>query len=792
MNEKSLRLLEYDKVLAKVAAYTSFSAGEEAALASHPTTNLEDARLWQTQTAEAILLLSGDSDVTIGGAKDVRQSAERAGLGFLLSAENFHAIKNTLIAARSLKRTLLKEPEKRPELAAIADLIEEVPRLIDNITNTIDERGEVLDSASPELARIRQKMRIAYDRIQEKLRGLINSSNSQYLQEAIITMRGGRYVVPLRAEHKGRIKGVVHDQSGSGATLFVEPLNTVELNNSYRTIQIEEQKEIDRLLGELTKQVAEYAEEINRIVERIAEIDLIFARARFGMVSDAVAPIFIEWRTKPPTNVQQHPGSTVWIRGARHPLLPADEVVPTDFLVEDDLFTVLITGPNTGGKTVALKNIGLMVLMAQSGLHLPANEARLTVFDNIFADIGDEQSIEQSLSTFSAHITNIISILDQVDDRSLVILDELGSGTDPTEGAAIAQSIISFLRDKGATSFIATHYPELKLYASQTAGATNASMLFDLDTLSPTYELTIGIPGKSNALAIARRLGLNETVLDEAIGLVGVGSQEAESLIDSIFDLREKISAEEAATRLALKKAEDERDSMLLESAGIEYERRRILSETRKEAEQELENIRAEIRKARRTLRDAESLTQVKKISKRIGDLEEHIDTPIAASDLQVSDPKRRRNRRLKVGDNVLITALNQTGTIMEIQGKSAEVAVGRLTMKVRLDQLEFRGRDQPEKRETRLPRAPIVSDFPLELDIRGERVDTGLDRLDQYLDAASLSNNPFARIVHGKGTGRLRDAVRRALREHPSVAKWEEAKDSEGGTGVTIARFKA
>ena len=729
----------------------------------------------------------GDGTVTIGGAKDVRQNADNAQRGFLLSAENFHDIKNTLIAARTLKRVLLKEPEKRPELAAIADLIEEVPRLIDNITNTIDERGEVLDSASPDLARLRQKMRVAHDRIQEKLRSLVNSSNSQYLQEALITMRGGRYVVPLRAEHKGRIKGVVHDQSGSGATLFIEPLNTVELNNEYRTIQIQEQKEIDRILGELTRQVADYGEEIVRIVERMAELDLIFARARYAMVSDGVAPVFIEWRSKPPKTVQQHPGSNVWIRAARHPLLDPSEVVPTDFLVEDDLFTVLITGPNTGGKTVALKNIGLMVLMAQAGLHLPANEARLTVFNKVFADIGDEQSIEQSLSTFSAHITNIIDILDQVDDRTLVILDELGSGTDPTEGAAIAQSIINFLRDKGATSFIATHYPELKLYASQTPGATNASMLFDLDTLSPTYELTIGIPGKSNALAIARRLGLNETVLDEAMGLVGVGSQEAESLIDSIFDLREKISAEEAATRLALKKAEQERDQLILESAGIEYERRRILEEARKEAEQELEKIRAEIRKARRTLRDAESLTQVKKISKRMGELEEGVETPIAP----INEPKRRRNRRLRVGDNVLITALNQTGMIMEIQGKSAEVAAGRLTMKVRLDQLEFRGRDEPEKREASLPKAPIVSDFPLELDIRGERVDTGLDRLDQYLDAASLSNNPFARIVHGKGTGRLRDAVRRALREHRAVQKWEEAKDNEGGSGVTIVRFK-
>ncbi|HFB54913.1 MAG TPA: endonuclease MutS2, partial [Hellea balneolensis] len=502
-------------------------------------------------------------------------------------------------------------------------------------------------------------------------------------------------------------------------------------------------------------------------------------------------PIFVEWRNRPPQHVQDHPGSTVWIRAARHPLLAAVEVIPTDFLVADDLFTVLITGPNTGGKTVALKNIGLMVLMAQSGLHLPAVEARLTVFDKIFADIGDEQSIEQSLSTFSAHITNIIHILDTVDDRSLVVLDELGSGTDPTEGAAIAQAIINYLRDKGATSFIATHYPELKIYASQTAGATNASMMFDLETLSPTYELAIGIPGKSNALAIARRLGLNETVLDEAMGLVGVGSQQAESLIDSIFDLREKISAEAAATRLALKKAEQERDSLVIESAGIEYERRRIIEAARREGERELAVIRAEIRKARRTLRDAQSLTKVKKISKAVGEMEARLEQEVDSAEIQVSVPKRRRNRRLRVGDNVLIRALNQKGTILSLRGKDAEISAGSLRMRVQLDQLEFRGRDEPETHAAALPRAPIVSDMPLELDLRGERIDSGLDRLDQYLDAASLAELPFARIIHGKGTGRLRDAVRRALKEHAAVKKWEEAKDNEGGSGVTIVRFK-
>jgi DNA mismatch repair protein MutS2 len=354
--------------------------------------------------------------------------------------------------------------------------------------------------------------------LQEKLQQIL-SHNRAFLQESLISLRSGRYVIPLRAESRGNLKGIIHDQSGSGATLWVEPLATVELNNDYRRLQLEEEKEIQRILAVLSAKVAQHAETISHIVANLAEFDLIFARARYASDLNGIQPQFVPWRTRKPNQqpYQHHPGSSIWLKGARHPLLPRDNVVPIDVPLSEDVFLVLITGPNTGGKTVSLKTIGLMLLMAQSGLHLPATDAKLTLFDNIFADIGDEQSIEQSLSTFSAHMTNIIRILHQVDDRSLVLLDELGSGTDPTEGAALAQTIIDYLRDKGATSFVATHYPELKAYATRTAGATNASLLFDLETLSPTYEMTIGIPGKSNALAIARRLGLDETILDSAL-----------------------------------------------------------------------------------------------------------------------------------------------------------------------------------------------------------------------------------------------------------------------------------
>ncbi|MGB1249165.1 MAG: endonuclease MutS2 [Candidatus Promineifilaceae bacterium] len=789
MDSKSLKIIEFHKVLAKVADYTSFSAGQELTASLAPTIDLREAEIRQAETAEAVKLFQGDSNVTIGGMKDVRRPVGNAQRGFTLLAEDFSNIKDALIAARNLKRVLLREPSKHPHLAEVAELIEECPGLVTTISQTIDERGDVLDTASQKLGKLRQKLRVSHSRIQEKLRALVNSSMNQYLQEPLITIRSGRYVVPLRSEHKGRIKGIIHDQSSSGATLWVEPLNTVELNNEYRAIQIEELKEIERILAALSQKIASYADEIKRVVERMAEIDCIFARARYAMMTDGVKPIFVEWRNMP----SPHPGSSVWIRGARHPLLEPNEVVPTDFLVEDDLFTVLLTGPNTGGKTVALKNVALMVAMAQAGLHVPANEIRLTVFDRIFADIGDEQSIEQSLSTFSAHITNITRILNQVDERSLVVLDELGSGTDPTEGAAIAQAIINFLRDKGATSFVATHYPELKIYASQTAGATNASMMFDLDTLSPTYELTIGIPGKSNALAIARRLGLDESILDEAMGLVGVGSQEAESLIDSIFDLRARISAEEAAARLALNRAEKTRDQLAIESAAIEYERRRILEKARHQAEAELEAVRNEIRRARRGLRDAQSISTVKKISKRITDVEEGSLKPLKKA-ISAEQPNRRRNRRLRVGDNVLIKSLNTKGQIISLKTKEAEVAAGRMTMRVPLTGLEFRGRDEAEekaKEAASLPSVAISTNVSMELDIRGERVESGLNKLDNYLDTASLGSLPWVRIIHGKGSGRLRQAIRKALGKHHAIASWEEGKDGEGGAGVTIARMK-
>jgi DNA mismatch repair protein MutS2 len=804
LDPKSLSILEFDKVREIVAGYTSFSAGRELAMALRPTPEPEQAREWQSETREAISLFQTDSGVAIGGARDVRRAADNALRGFTLPAEDLLAIQATIVAGRNLRRQLLRIEDRVPHLAAIAILIEECRGIVSAITNTIDERGDVLDSASQRLAKIRQSQRAVHGRIQEKLQRILNSSMSQFLQESIITQRGGRYVIPVRADAKGRLKGIVHDQSGSGATLWVEPLGTVELNNEYRSLLVEEQDEIQRILRALSEQVAEQGEPIKRVVERVAELDLIFARANYALVTQAVEPIFIPWRqtqvARPPRHTNErekwtapprdlHPGSSVWIKGARHPLLDPETVVPTNLTLAEDVFIVLITGPNTGGKTVSLKTMGLMVLMAQSGLHLPAVEARLTAFENVFADIGDEQSIEQSLSTFSAHMTNIVRILAKVDDRSLVLLDELGSGTDPSEGAALAQAVVNFLRDKGATTFIATHFPELKVYASQTPGATNASLLFDMETLSPTFEMTIGLPGRSNAFAIARRLGLDETVLDDAIRQVSADSHQAEDLLDSIYTLREKMEAEEAQTRLTLREAEAERDRLHRRQEEVEVERQAILKATRQEMQRQIELLQTEIRQTRSKLRDAASLNAVKKLSKQVAELEVEQQAVLAPEPVEPVDSTRGKRRALQVGDIVQVRSLKVKGEVISIGKNEVVLAVGRLQMRAGYDDLELKERPAPELESETI--APFHASPGLELDIRGVRVEDGIERLNRYLDSAFLARLPFVRIIHGKGTGRLRQAVRETLGANKQVRSWEEGKDGEGGPGVTVAHLE-
>ena len=506
MNAKTLVTLEFSKILARLSAYAAFSASADLALSLKPSSSLEHALLRQAQTREARLILSS-SDLSFDGASDLRPLVGLASRDGVLEPSDFLEIKNTLIVARSAQRVLTERADEAPHLAEIGLSLPGGLGLVDSISKTISDRGEVLDSASDALGKIRSELKITFERLMSRMEKYINEpSSAKMLQEALITQRGGRYVLPLRAEFKGRIKAVIHDQSSSGATLFIEPLAVVEWNNKYKELQLSERDEIQRILFALSQKVADASQELETMVEAMAALDLACMCAKYAEDLHATEPELVAIT---PTAVSQHPGSTIHLVRARHPLLEPSSVVPIDVVLDGETYALIITGPNTGGKTVTLKTIGLLALMAQSGLHIPAQSgSRLSIFKDIFADIGDEQSIEQSLSTFSGHITQLVSILKKADSQSLVLLDELGAGTDPQEGSALAMAVLTHLLARSITCMVATHYPELKAYAHTTPHVVNASVEFDLQTLRPTYHLTIGLPGRSNALLIAERLGL--------------------------------------------------------------------------------------------------------------------------------------------------------------------------------------------------------------------------------------------------------------------------------------------
>ncbi|MBL8120489.1 MAG: endonuclease MutS2, partial [Anaerolineae bacterium] len=539
ISEKSTQTLELPKILDQLARHTTFSAGADLARGLHPSAQLDEARTWQSETAEARLVLENKVNFSLGGARDVREAAQQAIRGVLLEAQTLLDIRYTLRRGTTVKRTIGRMKGTYPLLSDIANQVEECNELQEAIARILNDKGEVLDTASPQLAVVRRDLKLAYDKLQTRLMRLISSTtNGQFLQESIITTRNGRYVIPIKAEFKGRIPGIVHDSSSSGATLFIEPLATVELNNSYRELQLAEEKEIRRILQQLTDQVGEEAERIVHTVNVLAYMDLVFAKALYAEELRAVEPDLMPFRQR--SSNPQHPGSTIYFKGARHPLLTGS-VMPIDVELDESTWVLVVTGPNTGGKTVSLKTIGLLTLMAQCGLHLPAEEAKLCVFEGVYADIGDEQSIEQSLSTFSSHMTNTISILRECDNRSLVLLDELGAGTDPAEGSALARAILTHLVERQVTTVVTTHHPELKVYGVETPGVRNASVEFDLQTLRPTYRLIIGLPGRSNALAIATRLGLDEAIIERARTMVTTEDLVADDLLDEIQRTREDI-----------------------------------------------------------------------------------------------------------------------------------------------------------------------------------------------------------------------------------------------------------
>jgi DNA mismatch repair protein MutS2 len=796
MNEKSVNVLELPKILEQVARHSSFSAGAELIRQLTPTTDLREALAWQQETTEARALLDAKSELTLGGARDVREAATQATHGIILEPQTFLDIRGTLRRATTIRRTLGRLRGQFPVLADIADSLEECTALQGEISQVLDDNGNVVDSASPRLAIIRRDMRQAFDRLQGRLTNLINDPNrAKFLQEQLITQRNGRYVIPLRAEFKGRIPGIVHDSSSSGATIFIEPLATVELNNAWRELQIEEENEIRRILQALTDLVGHEAEFIIHTVEGLARLDMILAKAKYAEAIRATAPKLVGFR---PGEGSKHPGSTIKLEGARHPLLNPHTVVPIDLALDEDTYCLVITGPNTGGKTVALKTVGLLTLMAQCGLHIPANAgAELSVFEGVYADIGDEQSIEQSLSTFSAHMTNTINILREANSKSLVILDELGAGTDPAEGSALARAILSYLLDRSVTMLVTTHHPELKVYSHDRKGVRNASVEFDLETLRPTYHLVVGIPGRSNALAIATRLGLPEEIIADARSMVGTEELIADDLLDELARTREETRKARDAAILQQERAEELKRELRQRLDDVESERRDVIAETRRIAERELEELRQEVRRLRHSLQAAgQPLEAIKRVEAEAFDLKSSLGAPVEnVTDIPEIDAEQPQFR---LGEIVWVSSLKSEGEITELSGYDAEVAIGRLRVRAKLDELEKRPRSerkasrQPAGRErNERDRQMTRGASPgLELDLRGAKVEDALSQVDSYIDAAYMAGLPFVRIIHGKGTGALRKAIREALHQHPLVSNYQRGDEKEGGDGVTVVNL--
>jgi DNA mismatch repair protein MutS2 len=800
MDDKTLATLEYPKILERLAGYCAFTVSADKARNLRPTTDIEEARRRLAETSEAVGLLSTRPGLTIGGARDIRACVDLAEHSGVLSPAELLDVKYTLVAARILARTFERLEDQYPHLSDLASRMPPAMGLVDAVTRSISDHGDILDSASAKLEAIRHDLRIVHDRLLSKLQRMVSDPKyTPYLQETLITQRDGRYVLPLKAEFKGRIRSIVHDQSSSGATLFVEPLAVVELNNQYRELQLSERDEERRILADLSQQVGQQADEILLALDLMADLDLVFARGKYAEELSAIEPVLQRITAR---RDERHPGSVIKVFEARHPLLDPDTVVPIDVELDPQTYALIITGPNTGGKTVTLKTVGLLALMAQSGLHIPAHSgAEISVFANIFADIGDEQSIEQSLSTFSGHITNIIHILEKADRRSLVILDELGAGTDPQEGAALARALLTHLLERGITTLVTTHHPELKAYAHATAGVVNASVEFDLETLQPTYHLTVGLPGRSNALAIAERLGMPTALISTARAELNPTDLRAEDLLDEIHRQRELSRQARSQAEAARQEAEGLRTELIDRLENIEDERREVLAAAQREAETEVQELQDEIRQARRELSRARlPLEALKPVEEQVEALEELVEKPVERKRPAPQD--QILHRPVQLGDKVRLRSLNTQGIVTSLGEEEAEVQVGVLRIRTRLNELapvkspESATRGKPAAAKSEQDRSAIQTNFyhaspGMELDLRGKRGDEALDAMDRYLDSAYLAGLPFVRIIHGKGTGKLRSLVRQALGAHPHVVSFEGGGDKEGGEGVTVAKLR-
>jgi DNA mismatch repair protein MutS2 len=833
MDTKTLSVLEYPKILERLAGNCAFSASADLVRKLQPSTNLDEIQRLQAETSEARRLIV-TAEASIGGAHDVRPAVELARRGGVIDPQEMLDIKSTLISARNLKKMFEKtskgeteEPRETrsrkgqlhvpenpyPRLSEIALGLPSPLGLVDAISRTLSDRGEVLDSASPKLASLRREIRSAHDRLMTRLqRYITDARTASMLQESIITQRDGRYVIPLRAENKGKIKAIIHDQSSSGATLFIEPIPVVEANNELRELQLKERDEERRVLAELSLLVAQHADEIIWGVEALAVLDLAFAKAKYAEELHASEPVFSDQlsviskqssvanQQKSKSSIEQskivNRQSSIRLFQARHPLLDQNTVVAIDFDLPENTRAVVITGPNTGGKTVSLKTVGLIVLMAQSGLHIPAESgSELSLFKAVYADIGDEQSIQQSLSTFSGHITNIIHILKKADPRALVILDELGAGTDPQEGAALARAILASLLGRGVTTLVTTHHPELKSFAHETEGVVNASVEFDVKTLRPTFQLTIGLPGRSNAIAIASRLGLDPEIVAAAKSEVHPDDLRTDKLLDDIRKERNRSSREREKAIKARQKTDELNRELETRLEKIEDERREVLAKARAEGELEVAVLKRNLDSLRGQLKNArQPLDALKSVEQKVEAMEAKVEEPVERRKSKVATQSEIINRQsaIRLGERVLVSTLNAEGVVTALGESDAEVQIGSLRVRARLVDLERKVSEQLSVSSNQLPVAtrpatPVASPG-MEVSLRGMMVEEALEALERYLEKAYLSGLPFVRIVHGKGTGKLRAAVRDALRGHEFVKSFEEGAPNEGGEGVTVA----
>lgn len=814
MEQKTLNVLEYAKILDAVASRCQFSTSRELAFAMNPSTNIDQITRWQKETSEAKKLLS-IHDLSVGGARDIRKQILLAQRGGVLNEQELLDIKYTLISSRELRAFFINKSKSEqegtlnptyPTLSEHALGIVIPSGVIDAVSKTISDKGEVLDHASDKLRSIRSELHIARNRLLSRLQQYLgDQKTAPMLQENLITQRDGRYVIPLRAEFKGQIKSIIHDQSSSGATLFVEPLAVVEMNNTLRELELDERNEVRRILAELSALVGEGGQDMLETLNAIATIDLILAKAKYAEHLDASEPILVFRKSK-------QSDVSIQIHKARHPLLDPKTAVANDIIFGTSINTMIITGPNTGGKTVTLKTIGLLVLMAQCGLQIPADSGSvLPVFKAVFADIGDEQSIEQSLSTFSGHMTNIVSILQKADENSLVIFDELGAGTDPQEGSSLAISIVKHLLEKNITTLVATHYPELKTFAHNTPAVVNASLEFNVGTLKPTYRLTIGLPGRSNAFAIASKLGLPQPIIEDAKQGVDPVNLRADKLLDDIRKERNRASKE----REKMTKNRQKYDEMLKELSTrleqIEDERLRTLLSAKAEHELELEVLKKNISRLRGEYRKLlKPIQQIDELSAKVEKVEERVNAPVVRKIEE--EPKNRIDQRdIKLGDKVHMPNLNSSGIVTALSIDEAEVQIGNMRIRAKLKELSRSAENalEPtsteERRQKRIKKMAsnlskdtsddsakrsFATGLSVELDLRGQSSEDALSILSDYIDKAYLAGAPYSRIIHGKGTGKLRQEVRKYLQEHEYIASFEEGHPNEGGEGVTVVKF--